>query len=183
MTPLFSVKDKTVVITGGSGYLGSEWCRFFTEQGANVVIWDEKYHIDVTSLTDLASIRDATVEKFKKIDVLICAAALNAPFNQQYEKFDNLDWKHEIEVNLTGVQNTIQAVAPLMMKEHLGSIILVSSELGVVGPNSNLYPPDQPKDIAYIASKHGLIGLMRGWAYYLGRYGIRVNALCVNRAK
>jgi len=167
-----------VVITGGSGYLGSEWGRFFTEQGANVVIWDIKHHIDVTSLTDVASVTAATIEKFKKIDVLICGAALNAPFNHPYERYPEQSFIAELHVNLVGTQNTIQVVASRMMECDSGSIILISSELGLIGPNNWLYSGSNPKDIAYITSKHGVIGLMRAWACYLGTHNIRVNALC-----
>jgi len=174
MTSLFSVKDKTVVITGGSGYLGSEWCRVFEEEGAKVHNWDLSTGVDVTSPVQLENRIDA----YEHIDILICAAAQNAPHSTRYDQIYYPEWEEEIRVNILGTQAVIQAVAPLMMQKRLGSIILISSELALIGPDNNLYPEGQFKDLAYITSKTALLGLMRGWASYLGSYGIRVNALC-----
>jgi len=83
-----------------------------------------------------------------------------------------------MDVNLGGVQSAMKAVIPSMMERLKGSIIFISSELALIGPNNDLYPKGQFKDLAYITSKTALLGLMRGWASYLGEYGIRVNALC-----
>jgi len=174
MTSLFSVKDKTVVITGGSGYLGSEWCRVFEEEGADVSNWDLETGVDVTNLDDL---RHAAA-KLDHIDILICGAALNAPFNHPYEEYPSASFRIEIETNIVGTQNTIQLVVPSMRTWGSGSIILISSELALIGPNNYLYPSEQFKDIAYITSKAGILGLMRAWASHLGPYSVRVNALC-----
>jgi len=173
VTSLFSVKDKTVVITGGSGYLGSEWCRVFEEEGAKVVNWD-LLTVDLREITEV----DQKVDMLEHIDVLICGAASNSPHNYPYERYRNKDFLEELNNNIAAVQNTIQAIVPLMMEQFGGSIILISSELALIGPNNYLYPPGQFKDLAYITSKTALLGLMRGWASYLGKYGIRVNALC-----
>jgi len=173
MTSLFSVKNKTVVITGGSGYLGSEWCRVFEEEGAKVVNWDLP-EVDVTHITKL----DEKVAALEHIDVLICAAARNAPHNYPYDRYPTGLFFDEIHINVGGTQLPIEAVAPLMMQKRRGSIILISSELGLIGPYNALYPSDRPKDIAYITSKAGILGLMRAWASYLGVYNVRVNALC-----
>jgi len=174
MTPLFSVKDKTVVITGGSGYLGSEWCRVFEEEGARVVNWDIEDSVDVTNYVDLQEGAD----DLRSIDVLITAAAENAPYSTRYEDVYWPNWEEEIKINLLGTQAPIQIVVPKMIARGQGSIILISSELALIGPNNNLYPPKEPKDIAYITSKAGVLGMMKAWASYLGRYHIRVNALC-----
>jgi len=173
VTSLFSVKDKTVVITGGSGYLGSEWCRVFEEEGARVHDWD----LQTMDLREMAEVVEE-VETIKHIDVLICGAASNAPHNYPYDRYPNEDFVQELHNNIATVQNSIQAVAPLMMEKRSGSIILISSELALIGPNNNLYSDGEFKDLACITSKTALLGLMRGWASYLGPYGVRVNALC-----
>jgi len=173
MTDLFSVKDKTVVITGGSGYLGSEWCRVFEEERARVVNWDLP-KVDVTSYMSVGDQADA----LEHIDVLIVGAAQNAPHSTRYDQIFSEDWVKEMDVNLFGAQVTIQQVAPSMMQKRHGSIILISSELALIGPNNDIYPKGQFKDLAYITSKTALLGLMRGWASYLGEYHVRVNALC-----
>ena len=138
MTDLFSVKDKTVVITGGSGYLGSEWCRVFEEEGAKVVNWDKENGVDVTNRDDLLYANLA----LEKVDVLICGAAQNAPYNTHYSTYPSHNFDSELINNVLGVQNTIQTVAGHMVAQDSGSIILVSSELALIGPNINLYPHD-----------------------------------------
>jgi len=184
MTSLFSVKDKTVVITGGSGYLGKEWVACFGNEGALVFNWDILESNDVLDYEKMRGHTEAIIDRYKKIDVLICGAALNAPFNHPYERHPSPSFIQELHVNLVETQNTIKLVATRMMQQHnAGSIILVSSELGLIGPNNSLYPPDEPKDIGYITSKTGILGLMRAWASYLAPYGIRVNALCPGGVK
>jgi len=173
MTSLFSVKDKTVVITGGSGYLGSEWCRVFEEEGAKVVNWDLDHQVDVTEIID----------KIDDVDVLIAGASLGGSISfkdqsKPYELFPDWLWDEEMDVNLRGVQFAMKAVVPSMMERRKGSIVFISSELALVAPDNAIYPPNEYKDIAYITSKAGLLGLMRAWAAYLGHYKIRVNALC-----
>ncbi|MDD5075438.1 MAG: SDR family oxidoreductase, partial [Candidatus Peribacteraceae bacterium] len=94
-----------------------------------------------------------------------------------YEKFPLELWEKEMRVNLTAAHLVTQCVAPAMMRARRGSIIFVSSELGLIAPQNHIYEAGKFKDIAYISSKAGIVGLMRGWASYLGSCGIRVNAI------
>jgi NAD(P)-dependent dehydrogenase (short-subunit alcohol dehydrogenase family) len=77
-------------------------------------------------------------------------------------------WDEMIAVNLTGVWKTVRAVAPHMMERRSGSIILTSS---VNGREAG------PEMAHYVAAKHGVIGLLRSFAYELGPHGVRVNAV------
>ena len=56
-------------------------------------------------------------------------------------------------------------------------MVFISSDLSLIAPNNSIYGEGKFKDIAYVSSKAGLMGLMRAWASYLGPYGVRVNAL------
>lgn len=64
-----------------------------------------------------------------------------------------------------------------MVEQKSGSIVFISSDLGIIGPTNSLYDSGKYKDIAYGASKAGVLGLMRFFAAYLGAYGVRANAL------
>jgi SDR family mycofactocin-dependent oxidoreductase len=82
-------------------------------------------------------------------------------------------WEDAIGVNLTGVWNTGRIAIPSMLEaDKGGSIVLTSSTGGLIGPGSN-----EPGLVAYTASKHGVIGLMRCWANYLAPHMIRVNSV------
>lgn len=82
-------------------------------------------------------------------------------------------WQDIIDVNLTGVFNTIEAVVPSMVERGAGgSIVLTSSTAGLVGVGG----PTRA-GLAYAASKHGVVGLMRSYANNLAPHGIRVNSI------
>ncbi|MEK7557402.1 MAG: SDR family oxidoreductase, partial [Patescibacteria group bacterium] len=94
-----------------------------------------------------------------------------------YERFSTGLWEEELRSNLTSAQIVTQAVAPVMMQQKSGSIIFIASDLALIGPQNSIYDPGKFKDIAYITSKAGILGLMRSWAAYLGPYNVRANAI------
>jgi NAD(P)-dependent dehydrogenase (short-subunit alcohol dehydrogenase family) len=187
VSDLFSLKDKVVAITGGSGFLGQQYARALEEAGAIVAIWDFRdvsRVVDITNREHVQKEVDLMVKEYGHLDVLIHNAALNpAPgvdtndFWAPYESAPLDIWRKELEVNLTGAQIVTQAVAPVMMKQRSGSIIFVASDIALIAPNNSIYPEGNFKDIAYVASKAGVLGLMRAWASRLGPYNVRVNAL------
>lgn len=180
MNNLFSLNDKVVVVTGGSGFLGSQYCSALRDAGASVINWDLDTGVDIS---DPESIKKA-VTGLKKVDVLINNAALNFQADDisakscwsPYEEFPRDLWENEIRINLTAQMDVTQAIAPLMMRQLSGSIIFVASDLALIGPHNDIYESGQFKDIAYITSKAGVLGLMRSWAAYLGPHNVRVNA-------
>ncbi len=186
MKGLFSLEKKVVVMTGGSGFLGRQYATALREAGAIVNVWDLNggLTVDITNPEQMRDEVKAVTKSYGQIDVLIHNAALNpAPgvdtkdYWLPYESAPLDVWRKELEVNFTGGQIVTQAVAPVMMKQGSGSIIFVASDLALIGPNNSIYPEGSYKDIAYIASKAGILGLMRAWASYLGPYNVRANAL------
>ena len=164
--------------------MGRQYTTALRTFGAKVVNWDIAEGIDVTDKNALTAAARTTMKKFGRIDVLITAAALNPDAGGSskehwapYEKFSQSLWEKELTVNLSGSHLSIQAVAPYMMKRQSGSIILIASDLALIGPQNSIYDRGKFKDIAYIASKAGVLGLMHAWAAYLGRFEVRVNAL------
>lgn len=118
---------------------------------------------------DLSALRDAAAwaaEKFGKIDILFANAGIQG-FKPILE-FVDADWQDHIDVNLTGSCNAIRAVAPYLVKNGGGRIILTSSTQGRHGTKYGA---------AYSATKWGIIGLMKSAALELGEYGITVNAV------
>lgn len=118
---------------------------------------------------DLAALREAaawTAETFGKIDILFANAGIQA-FKPILE-MEDADWHDQIDVNLNGTCNAIRAVAPHLVQNGGGRIIVTSSTQGQHGTKYGA---------AYSASKWGIIGLMKSAALELGQYGITVNAV------
>jgi SDR family mycofactocin-dependent oxidoreductase len=123
---------------------------------------------DVRSQSEMDAAVSLGLETFGHIDIVIA----NAGIWSRGALWDLTDeaWQDMIDVNLTGVWRTIKAVAPSMIAaERGGSIILTSSVNGLEGGANYGH---------YVASKHGVIGLMRTAALELSPYGIRCNAVC-----
>ena len=186
MNDLFSVKDKVIILTGGSGFLGSQFNQHLTSCGAKIVNFDNQADnpVDITNPKDVKKAVDKTIKKYNRIDGVVNVAAINAvpgsetskDFWKPYEKYPLDLWKKELDVNLTAAHIVTQAVAPVMMNQKSGSIIFLATDLAIIAPNNSIYQGGYFKDIAYVTSKTGLLGLMRSWASYLGKYNIRVNA-------
>jgi len=118
---------------------------------------------------DLPALREAaawTVRTFGKIDVLFANAGIQA-FKPLLE-MEDADWHDQIDVNLTGTCNAIRAVAPHLVDNGGGRIIVTSSTQGRHGTKDGA---------AYSASKWGILGLMKSAALELGPHGITVNAV------
>ena len=83
------------------------------------------------------------------------------------------EWQDVLDVNLTGVYNTVEvAIGQMIEGGKGGSIILTSSTAGLTGIGGNT-----PGGLGYTAAKHGVVGLMRAYANYLAQYSIRVNTV------
>lgn len=180
-------EDQTVVVTGGNTGIGKEICLKYGTKGANVVvnyIFNEeaaddvvshienlggkaiKVYGDVTKLEDCKGIVDAAVKEFGTVDILINNSGItrdNLIMRMSEDEFDSV-----INVNLKGTWNMCKSVTRLMMKKRSGSIINISSVVGIMGNagQSN-----------YVASKAGIIGLTKSLAKEFGPRGVTVNAV------
>jgi len=122
---------------------------------------------DVRDRASLSAAVQAGVEELGRLDIVVANAGI-APMASGDD-----GWNDVIDVNLTGVYNTIKVSIPTMVKQGSGgSIVLISSAAGLAGVGS----PDAGS-VGYAAAKHGVVGLMRVYANLLAQQNIRVNSL------
>ena len=173
---------KNILIIGGSRGIGAEAVRKFREAGDNVAFTYFRSELEADALrqeTGAYPIRcdvkfsnsvkiavDTAVEKLGTIDVLICNAAIS-DINLLTDLADER-WEEIIDTNLNGVYYAVKNVIPQMISRKAGSIITVSSMWGQVGASC---------EVAYSASKAGVIGLTKALAKELGPSNIRVNCI------
>jgi len=204
---LFSLKNKTAIITGALGLIGKEHCKALSEAGSNVIVADlngtkcvefaKTLHsksigleLDVTNPVSIKRLRDEVLSRFEHIDVLVNNAAINDMFEDpkaatEQSKFENYPlelWQKSIDVNLTGVFLCSQILGTEMAKRKSGSIINIASTYGITAPDQSLYIKKDGtqsffKPPAYSATKGAVIMFTKYLAAYWGKDNIRVNTL------
>lgn len=181
------LQGKTAIITGASRGIGKGIAQVFAEQGANVAftysssvesakaLEDELnalgvkakgYQSNAADYNEAQQLADAVVEEFGSIDILVNNAGItkdNLLMRITEEDFDKV-----IEVNLKSVFNMTKAVQKTMLKQRKGSIINMSSVVGVKG---------NAGQTNYAASKAGIIGFSKSVALELGSRNIRSNVI------
>ena len=210
---MFDLSEKVIVITGSAGLLGREHVEAILEHGGKPVLIDlseerlieqktliaKKFNIDamfcVTDITDEEQVERVSkkiFEEYGKIDGLVNNAANNPKVEEGKTDFSRLEnfslelWNKDISVGLTGSFLCSKYFGPLMAKnKEGGSIVNISSDLGLIAPDQNLYKQEnleddeQPvKPVTYSVVKSGLIGLTRYLSTYWIEEGVRCNAIC-----
>lgn len=183
------LKKKVVVITGGSGFLGKQYCNAFLKNKCKVInldIVDKNkkvffFKCDISKENDLISAKNKIISKFKKVDILINNAARN-PIpneNQRSNRFEDLDLNNltdDFRIGLVGSILASKIFGIQMLKQKKGNIINISSDLGVIAPDQRLYKKNFVKPVSYSVVKHGILGLTKYLASYWGSKNIRCNA-------
>lgn len=153
----------TVEYPLGSEAQLSETVRLVEEQGRRCIA----VKADVRDLKQIQAVADQAITVFGKIDIL-CANAGIGSHGIVAEMSEEV-WKDTIDVNLTGVFNAMRAVLPHMIKQKYGRIVATSSMAARAGYQNIAH---------YVASKWGILGLVKSAAKEVAAMGITVNAVC-----
>lgn len=181
------LEGKTALITGAARGIGKAVALRFAQEGANIAFTDlvlnelvleteaeiaaygvkvKAYASDASNFEETHRLVDDIVKEFGKVDILVNNAGITK--DGLMMRMSEAQWDAVININLKSAFNFIHALAPVMMKQRGGSIINMSSVVGVSG---------NAGQANYSASKAGMIGLAKSVAAELGSRGIRANAV------
>jgi len=211
---LFSLSGKIIVITGAAGLLGEKHAEAVAAYGGTPVLLDlsqtavnvlaEKlnkqyrtnaigFSIDITNESKVESLSNEVFKRFGKIDGLVNNAANNprveSTSGKNFSRLENfpLDiWEQDIAVGLTGSYLCAKYFGfKISQNKNGGSIVNISSDLGVMAPDQRLYEEEgveriqqNVKPVTYSVVKSGIIGLTRYLSTYWAEENVRCNAMC-----
>jgi NAD(P)-dependent dehydrogenase (short-subunit alcohol dehydrogenase family) len=180
--------DKVAVITGGSSGIGRATALAFANEGAKVAIGarrsaegEETVRLVqeaggqavfvVTDVRDSGQVQrlvQTAVDRWGRLDCAFNNAGIEGPVFIPVADYSEAAWNEVIAINLTGVFLSMKHEIPHLLKQG-GAIVNMSSVAGLVGGELNA---------AYIASKHGVVGLTKASAIEYAKAGLRINAVC-----
>ena len=186
MTGLFDLRDQTAVVVGGTSGIGRTLALGLADAGADVVASGRRLSLveevaaeiarvgrrtltqasDVSDSASLEALRDACLDRFGKVDILLTAAGTTKKVVSL--EMDEADWHRVIETNLTGTMRACQVFGRHMVERNYGRIVTIGSLSSFVG----LY-----QVAAYVASKAAVAGLTRALAVEWAPHNVTVNAL------
>ena len=215
MKDIFTLENKVIVVTGAAGLLGFEYCKAIIQAKGIPILLDidknlindkvenlkqeypnckcDGYVIDITNENLVKKNCKEIINKFGRIDGLINNAANNPKIeNNGFLNFSRLEnfnldiWQNDLNIGLLGSFLCIKYYGFAISKNSKGgSIINVSSDLGVMAPNQNLYKDDKispdlqsVKPVTYSVVKHGINGLTRYVSTYWAEKNVRCNSIC-----
>ena len=187
-----TLKNKKIIISAGASGIGLATAKICLYRGAFVYLCDLDikslnklnkhplinkklftYICDASNENQVSKFFDKVKKKTKKIDALINNVGVAGPTGS-LEKIKSKDWENTLQVDINSHFYFTKRAIPLIKKSKNGSIINISSTAGILG-----FPLRSP----YAASKWAIIGITKTLAMELGRYNIRVNAVCPGTIK
>jgi NAD(P)-dependent dehydrogenase (short-subunit alcohol dehydrogenase family) len=182
------LQDKVAIVSGAARGIGQAMSRRFAAEGAWVLVTDidlkgaeettaairqqggqaEACRLDIGSRMEIIQAVKLATDRFGRVDVLCNNAAYLGRWHDVLQATEE-EWRGCLETTLLGTQYLTRAVLPWMIRQQRGSILIISSILGLVAC---------PDSVSYTTVKAGLIGFGRSVARDYGKYNIRVNVLC-----
>ena len=183
---------KVALVTGAGSGIGRAMAIRLGEEGAAVMCSDvdeqaaqatatrveeasgraDAMGLDVSERDAVAGALEHTMSRLGGLDVLMNNAGIAA----------SKSWDLTISINLSGVQYGLELACPIMAKQGGGAIVNTASVAGLLGLTRPSPPDEIPEQVeglsAYVAAKHGVVGLTRQYAVTFARVGVRVNAVC-----
>jgi len=187
------LRGRVAIITGAGSGIGRASACVFAREGARVVLasrgaaalqqaveeiraqgGEAIYHAtDVTQASQVQDLVSATLAAFGRLDIVFCNAGIN-PYRTNILHTTEENWHEVLATNLTGVFLTCKHCLPPLIENGGGSIIVTSSQVGLVG---------QKDRITYGTTKGALISFVKCMALDCAPFNVRVNAVCPGRVR
>lgn len=185
---MINLNDKVIILTGGSGLLGSEIIYQIKKLGAIVINLEinintnaelTEIECDITNPESINNSISLIFQKYGKIDGLVNNAYPRT--NDWGNKFEDIkidSWKSNIDMQLNSIFYLCQIILEKMKIQKFGSIVNMASIYGLVGPDFSVYEnTEMTMPAAYSAIKGGVINFTRYLSSYYGEYNIRINCI------
>ena len=182
---LARLQDRVAVITGAGSGIGLATARRFASEGAKIVAVDlnpdagkaaadevggEFIAVDVSDETQVRELFDGVAERYGRVDIAFNNAGISPPEDDSILDTGVEAWERVLRVNTTSVFFCCKYALPHMLARGKGSIINTASFVALLGAATS--------QIAYTASKGGVLAMTRELGVQFARQGVRVNALC-----
>lgn len=181
------LENKVCIVTGASSGIGYEVALAYAKEGAKVVAGARRLEkleelekqakdlpgeiyavaVDVSKQEDIDNLVEKTIEKYGRVDVLVNNAGILDSYKSPVNITDEI-WKKMFEVNVDSVMRTSRKVLPLMREQKSGVILNTASVGGIAGMRGGL---------AYVATKHAVVGMTKHIGYAYAEEGIRCVAI------
>ena len=183
-----NLKDKIIVVTGGSGQLGTAMVNDLRIKGATAINFEINQsddliqgvvQCDVTSEVSVKRALDLILEKYGRIDGWVNNAyPRTADWGSKFEEISVESWQKNVDFQLNSVFICAQKVLEIMKNQKIGSMVNIASIYGILGPDFSVYKgTEMTMPAAYSAIKGGVVNFTRYLASYYAAYGVRVNCV------